>query len=77
MSDWDNLRDECKTVINMRRKAGCSIDDIARAIPAGRTTVYDIINGKIGRPRPSLERCIERFVKRASVIERAPTPAPE
>ena len=76
MTDWDDLQDRFKAVVNMRRRAGCSIDDVARAVPCGRTTVYELLNENVDRPRPSLERCIERFVKRASSVTGQPTSTP-
>ncbi len=65
---WEDLRERLWLAVELRRQAGSTMGEIAKAIPCGRTTVYRILNGEIERPRPSMERCIERFVKRAKAL---------
>lgn len=62
MKSWDQLRVELRTVV-FRRTA----EDVAREIPASRSTVYRIITGEVQRPSRAIRAGVERVVGSSQV----------
>lgn len=70
MTDWPELCEQLKQVVNMRRRAGCGVDEIAAAIPLHPATLYRLVGGDIQKPSLPTHSCVEKFVRRASQLRR-------
>ena len=58
MKAWADLRNEFELEVFRR-----GVTKMARAIPAGRTTVYRLLKGQVKRPTKAIRAGIERIVK--------------
>ena len=77
MTEWPELRDRFREVVGMRRKAGCTVEEVADAIPCHRDTVYAILSGETTNPSKPTRACIEKFVSKASGLRQQADPQPE
>lgn len=75
MTDWPELREDFRRVVAMRRRAGCTMEEIASSIPCSRDTVYDLLGGVVQKPAPATVVCVRNFVRKASA-SRQPEPDP-
>lgn len=61
MTSWSDLRDEFRRYVLQRGER--TLEDVAREIPASRTTVYYLMVGKIQRPSHAVRQGVERIVE--------------
>lgn len=61
-ANWDALRRRFASVVF--RKGLKAAEQAALELPAGRATVYRIINGKTKTPSLAIREAVERFVKK-------------
>lgn len=66
MRSWSQLQSEFRRVV-LRR--GMKVQEIADAIPAGRTTVYRLMSGDTKTPTRAVREGIERLVDDVSHVE--------
>jgi hypothetical protein len=66
MTESPELRDRCKTVVNMHRRAGRTVEEIAADIPCHRDTLYKFLAGEIQNPSHPMRAAMEKFVSKAS-----------
>ena len=71
MTDWQETREQFRTAVNMRRRAGCTVPEIAAAIPCAIKTVYRLMTN-VERPTLALRKNVEKFVSKASQVTRLP-----
>ena len=60
MRSWDELQRDFRMVV--LRRGDHTVAEVARLLPAGRTTVYRLMNGDITRPSLALRAAVERAV---------------
>lgn len=61
-SGWDSLRRRFASVVF--RKGLKGVQQVAAELPAGRATVYRLINGQTRSPSLAIRSAVERFVKK-------------
>ncbi len=69
---WDELRPELERIVFRK-----GVTSVSHLIPAGRTAIYDMINGRTTEPSHAMRAGVERLVEseRSSGSEHPEDPA--
>ncbi len=65
---WKDLRQELEHIVFTK-----GATNVAHMIPAGRKTVYRLINGETQTPSRAMKACVERMVDRECQVTHQPS----